>query len=617
MRAVRWIAIGLLGLALAIALWLLGLTIYYRPLAGPELPFGQLYVFIAGEAWGRVYCGVTGCPVELPEGMTSRVWDEHLLRSTPVALDVDEQGRLYVAEADRNQGGVADNRSHKFWLLDDLASHTVEDRRAYYEKWLAAGKLPTPDWFTSRSDRVIRLADTNGDGVADERKDLIEFHDVVDGLAAGVLWLDGELWITSIPRLVKLRDADGDGIPEQREDLATGFGVKSSLIGHDLHGLTLGPDGKIYFSSGDRGYFVKTREGRTLEPPLDPGRGAVFRIDRDGSNLEVFATGLRNPQELAFDDYGNLFTGENNSDSVDEARIAYLVQGGDAGWAMPYQSMTDPAYPRAMWVAERLWETQHEGQPAWIVPPIGYLGRGPAGFAHYPGTGLPDSYRGRFFLADYRYTPARSAIWSFGVAPAGAGFRVVDAQPFIRQVVATDLAFGFDGRIFVSPTRTSPSSCACSSSRARRRARTRAWRRRRVSRAKGCGAAAPTSSRRCWATPTSAFGCAPSSSSRVAARRRASKRSRAQPARQSSRASTRSGRSGRSGPTPWRASSKRAWRARSRPSCARSSRASPETRARTPSRRSSWAGSATRARACASSRPSRSARSARARRWRR
>ncbi len=436
-------------LALTLALVIAGITAYFKDRAGDEIPFTALYGIVATELWSRVYCGVTGCPAQLPEGMTAKLWDETQLHSTPVAIDVDPLGRVFVAEADRHLGSVPDNRQHMFWLLDDLASRTVEDRRAYYEKWIAAGKFEHPEQFTDRSDKAVMLSDTDGDGLADSRTELVAWNDMVDGLVSGVLAIDDELWVTSVPYLTKLTDADGDGVPEKREDIARGFGVKTSLGGHDLHGLALGPDGKIYFSMGDRGYHVVTREGKTLAPPLDPGRGAVFRVNRDGSDLEVFATGLRNPQELAFDDYGNLFTGENNSDSEDEARIAYLVEGGDAGWAMPFQTMTAP-YPRAAWVAEKLWQTQHEGQPAWVVPPIAHLGRGPSGFAHYPGTGLGDGHQGRFFMADYRYTPAASQIWSFGIEPAGAGFTMVDAKPFISQVVATDFVFGFDGRLFVA-----------------------------------------------------------------------------------------------------------------------------------------------------------------------
>ena len=445
----RWLLRGLLVVGVLILLAWGALVYVYSDAAGPDVPKWQLALFIADEVGARIYCAVTGCPAELPEGMTLREWaGQELVPSTPVALDVDPWGRVYVAEGDRNQGGAEDNRRHMYWLEDDLASTTVEQRRAYYEKWVASGRIEEPDLFTKHADRAYVLTDENGDGAADRARELARWNDWVNGIFAGVLWHEGDLYATEIPSLFRLRGVNESERPEV-ETLATGFGVKTSLSGHDLHGLVHGPDGKIYFSMGDRGYNVTTREGRRLVPPLDPGRGAVFRMNPDGSELEVFAEGLRNPQELAFDDYGNLFTGDNNGDGGDAARIVYVVEGGDSGWAMPYQTLVGD-YVRGQWNAEKLWHLQHGTQPAWIVPPIAHLANGPAGLAHYPGLGLPERYRDHFFLCDYRYQPNRSQIWSFAVEPAGAGFRMVDEHPFVGQILVTDVTFGYDARIYAA-----------------------------------------------------------------------------------------------------------------------------------------------------------------------
>jgi quinoprotein glucose dehydrogenase len=445
----RWLLRGLLALLVGIGIAWGALVLEYSDAAGPGVPKWQLALFIADEVGARIYCAVTGCPAELPEGMVMKEWaPQKLVPSTPVAIDVDAWGRVYVAEGDRNQGGAEDNRRHMYWLEDDLASTSVEDRRAYYEKWMKSGRIEDPELFTRHADRALVLEDTDGDGTADTVRELARWNDWVNGIFAGVLFHEGDLYATEIPSLFRLRDVNAPGTPKL-ETLATGFGVKTSLSGHDLHGLVMGPDGKLYFSMGDRGYNVTTREGRHLVPPLDPGRGAVFRMNPDGSELEVFAEGLRNPQELAFDDYGNLFTGDNNGDGGDAARIVYVVEGGDSGWAMPYQTLVGD-YVRGPWNAERLWALAHPSQPAWIVPPIAHLATGPSGLAADPGLGLPERYRNHFFLCDYRYQPSRSQIWSFAVEPVGAGFRMVDEHAFVGQLLVTDVAFGYDGRIYAS-----------------------------------------------------------------------------------------------------------------------------------------------------------------------
>jgi quinoprotein glucose dehydrogenase len=421
-------------------------------LGGMEFSAREMFTVVIPYAaeigWSSAKCAVTGCWPSTPEGMHLVLVAEDQLGDTPVAFEVDERGRFWIAEGSRSEKGAGDNRRAAYWLMDDLAAQTVEDRVAYIEKWAAQGEGNPLEWYTEIDDVLRLLEDTDGDGVADRDQVVARFGGVSRGVAAGILVRDGDIWFADIPELLLLRDADGDGQPEERQVLAEGFGVKTSLHGHDMHGLTWGPDGKIYFSIGDRGYNVRTREGNTLVPPLDVGRGAVFRMEPDGSDLEVFATGLRNPQEIAFDDWGNLFTGDNNSDAGDSARLVYVVEGGDSGWSMAFQTLNEP-YLRGPWNQEKHWHLQHEGQPAWLLPPIAWIANGPAGLAHYPGVGLPDRYSDHFFLCDYRYIQTLSGVWSFAVVPSGAGFEIDDVHTFIDSVIPTDVDFGYDGTFYV------------------------------------------------------------------------------------------------------------------------------------------------------------------------
>ena len=53
----------------------------------------------------------------------------------PVSFCVADDGSLFIAESFRQEKGVEDNRSSKFWLEDDLQLQSVEDRLKMYEKW--------------------------------------------------------------------------------------------------------------------------------------------------------------------------------------------------------------------------------------------------------------------------------------------------------------------------------------------------------------------------------------------------------------------------------------------------------------------------------------------------
>ncbi len=394
--------------------------------------------------------------IKLPPGSRMELFAVDPQLASPVAICLDERGRVYVAEEYRFNLGTEENRTRPFLLEDDLQIKTLDDRLAMYRKW--ADKFDGGmAWFNKTADQVRRIEDRDGDGRADHSTIFAGgFNGTLDGLAAGVIARDGQVYFTCIPNLWLLRDTDGDGVAEQRQVLQTGFGVNAGFLGHDLHGLAWGPDGRLYFSVGDRGFHLLTKEGKTL---AGPRTGAVFRCEPDGSKLEVVHRGLRNPQEIAFDDYGNLFAADNNCDKGDHSRLVFILNGGDSGWNMSYQSLPDP-YLTGPWHAEQIWhipqtEPLVEGagasspnlQPAWIVPCVGKLGAGPSGFTHYPGVGMGPRYRDHFFMCNYT---GNGGLEAFAVQPKGAGFEIVDAHDFLKPIFATDAEFGYDGKLYVS-----------------------------------------------------------------------------------------------------------------------------------------------------------------------
>ena len=376
---------------------------------------------------------------------------EHQITS-PTAITFDDQGRIYVAETHRFRAGVEDDRDHLYWYLDDLAARTTADRTALHEKW--QNKLPLKK-LTEKSEIIRRLVDTSGDGKVDESTVFADsFDQLLDGTAAGVFFYEGSLFFACIPKIYALRDTNGDGIADERQVVEDGFGVRISLSGHDLNGFTLGPDGRIYGTVGDRGFSVVTREGVSYDYPNE---GAAFRFEPDGSGFEIFHTGLRNPKEIAFDTLGNAFSVDNDSDQGDSARIVYLVEGGDSGWEMEHQTMHTfhrqiglEERPPSRWMNEKMWELENSVQPAFMLPPAAHLTSGPSGLTTHPGAGFLESEAGRFLICDYRGSAANSGIWSFEMKPKGAGMEMTDSRPFVWGIAATDVEYSWDGRVFIS-----------------------------------------------------------------------------------------------------------------------------------------------------------------------
>lgn len=385
-------------------------------------------------------------------GLSVELLASEPLLANPVSFSFDNAGKLYVVETGRRRTSVYDIRNHPEWLDADFSFRTVLDRSNFFRAVLIPGNTNLSPKiirdenqdgvFDSRdleveTEQIRLLTDSDGDGKPDKSQVFAtNFKSIVSGVAAGVLPHLDQVYFACIPDVWRLKDTDGDGVADEREALLSGFGVHIAYGGHDLHGLTMGPDGKLYFSIADRGLHVE-KNGTTI---ANPDSGAVLRCNLDGSGLELFATGFRNPQELAFDEHGNLWTGDNNGDGGDKARWIHVVEGGDYGWHIGWQHQPK----MGSWNEEKLWEVAGINTSASVLPPIAHIGNGPAGLAFYPGTGMGPGYANHFFLCDFP-----SGVHTFSVRPEGAGFAVENLRRALWDLYPTDVTFGPQAGFYV------------------------------------------------------------------------------------------------------------------------------------------------------------------------
>lgn len=390
-----------------------------------------------------------------PQSLQFTKWTPNFLVPDPVAISFDDQGRAYVSQTQRRKANDLDIRLNRDWIPTDLSFESPDNKRAFYQRTFTPensianaervkdynkdGKHDLQD-LQFLSERIHLIEDSDGDGLADKTSIYAEgFTDEIGGIAAGVMHHDGDVYTTIVPDVWKLKDTNGDGKADQRESIIDGFGAHLAYAGHDMHGLTVGTDGRIYWTIGDKGLGVTSKEGLHFKYP---NQGAVLRCEPDGSNFEVFARGLRNVQELAFDQFGNIFSIDNDSDRPGEKeRFVYIVRHMDAGWRANWQYIQDAFNP---WMDEKLWEPYQKGQPAHILPAISLYEDGPAGTTFNPGTALNEQWANYFF-----HTSAPNGQqWAFQVEQNGASYRMVNDMQIGTGVPIVGINFGPDGALY-------------------------------------------------------------------------------------------------------------------------------------------------------------------------
>ncbi|MBL7813598.1 MAG: HEAT repeat domain-containing protein [Saprospiraceae bacterium] len=405
-------------------------------------------------------------PAKVIEGLEMTLWASDSLAPDPVAMDIDDWGRVYLTRTNRQKNSEFDIRGHRDWMTESISLKTVEERQAFLRKTFAPERSEENKWLKDlnndgvhdwhdlavEKDEVWRLEDTNKDGIADVSMRILEdFYTEVTDVAGGLLVRAKDAFIAIAPDLWRLEDKNKDGIWDKKTSISTGYQVHIGFGGHGMSGVTEGPDGRIYWNIGDIGASITTVDGRKVE---NPNSGFIARANPDGSDFEIFATGLRNTHEFAFDEYGNLISSDNDGDHAGEReRLVHIVEGSDAGWRSNWQygKYTDPKNNRYnVWMDENLSVPHWDGQAAYIIPPIMNYHNGPTGMIYNPGTALGSEWKNKFFLVEFVGAPTGSHIWSFGLKPKGASFELDGEKDVVSGILPTGIKFGPDGALYAA-----------------------------------------------------------------------------------------------------------------------------------------------------------------------
>lgn len=188
-----------------------------------------------------------------------------------------------------------------------------------------------------RRDEIRLVEDTDGDTYADKSTVYAGGFNSIQGLAFDA----GTVYVMHAPFLTSLRDLDGDGVADERRDLLSGLGLPPEENLPRLHcanGVVTGHDGWLYLALGDHGCDVPRPEGDRL---VLHG-GGILRCRPDGRDFHIFATGLRNIYDVALDEDLNVFVRDNENDGgAYKNRVYHSFFEADHGY--PYLYYERPA----------------------------------------------------------------------------------------------------------------------------------------------------------------------------------------------------------------------------------------------------------------------------------
>ncbi|GAB5402461.1 MAG: c-type cytochrome [Aureliella sp.] len=354
--------------------------------------------------------------------------------------------------ADAGQGAAG-----KFRVADGFAVDLVHDISAAGQgSWVSMciddkGRILASDQYG----KLYRTTLTDG-------KPDVEQLDVNIGMAQGMLYAFDSLYININARAKDLQgmDATGPGVyrlqdtsgDDQFDKVEYIVPMSDKAGEHGPHALVLSPDGKkIYFCSGNQvDVPEKAKTGAVprlwdedhllgrmsdarghMAGRLAPG-GWICRMDPDGSNVELMATGFRNEYDIAFNQHGELFAYDADMEWdiatpwYRPTRVNHVVSGAEFGWRNGTGKW--PAY---------------YGDSVGAVVNIGP--GSPTGIAFGTGAKFPAEYQHSLFISDWSY----GVIYSVSMAPNGATY-TGDFKSFVTAapMAVTDLVVHPDGNLY-------------------------------------------------------------------------------------------------------------------------------------------------------------------------
>ncbi len=202
--------------------------------------------------------------IKVPDGFELNVFASEEMfpdMANPVQMQVDNQGRLWAA----------------CWNT--------------YPKWEPLKEM---------NDTLMIFEDTDGDGVADERKIFAHVHNPL-----GFEFWGGGVVVTSGPDLLFLKDTDGDDVADQRTILLQGLGTADTH--HAANNLIYGPDGGIYWQSG---IFLVHNHETPWKQNLTIGDSGMYRFDPRTFAITPHAGNSPNPHGTSFDYWGYCYAND-------------------------------------------------------------------------------------------------------------------------------------------------------------------------------------------------------------------------------------------------------------------------------------------------------------------